>query len=75
MLLVLTTVEYTVKPMLNGYFQNDRKLPGFQSKKEGRYQESIQSSTKAEPGYQLENDNFIIRHHKREPTGQPFPSR
>ena len=28
-----------------------------------------------DPGYQLESDNFTIRHHKREPEGQPFPSR
>ena len=46
-----------------------------QSKKEGKDQESIQSSTKPDPGYQWESDNFTIRHHKREPRGQPFPSR
>ena len=45
------------------------------SKKEGRDQESIQSSTIPDPGYQWESDNFTIRHHKREPRGQPFPSR
>ena len=28
-----------------------------------------------DPGYQLESDTFTIRHHKREPRGQPFPSR
>ena len=28
-----------------------------------------------DPGNQLESDNFIIRHHKRESRGQPFPSR
>ena len=27
------------------------------------------------PGYQWESDNVTIRHHKREPRGQPFPSR
>ena len=44
-------------------------------KKEGKYQESIQSSTTPDPGYQWESDNLTIRHHKREPGGQPFPSR
>ena len=67
--------EYTVKPVLNGYSQNDRKLTGFQSKKEGKDQESIQSSTKPDSGYQLESDNFTIRHHRQESRGQYFPSR
>ena len=46
-----------------------------QSKKEGKDQELIQSSTTPVPGYQWESDNLTIRHHKREPRGQPFPSR
>ena len=46
-----------------------------ESKKKGKYQESIQSSTTPDPGYQWESDNFTIRHHKQEPRGQPFPSR
>ena len=46
-----------------------------QSKIEGKDQESIQSSTTPDSGYQWESDNFTIRHHKREPRGQPFPSR
>ena len=41
-------------------------------RKKGMYQESIQSSTTPVPGYQWESDNFKIRHHKREPRGQPF---
>ena len=45
------------------------------SKKEGKDQESIQSITTADPGYQRESDNFITRHHKLEPRSQPFPSR
>ena len=32
------------------------------SKKEGKGQESIQSSTTSDPGYQGESDNFTIRH-------------
>ena len=46
-----------------------------QSKKDGEDQESIQSSTTPDPGYQWESDNVTIRHHKRQPRGQPFPSR
>ena len=45
------------------------------SSKEGKDQESIQLSTTPDPGYQWESDNFTKRHHKREPRGQPFPSR
>ena len=37
------------------------------SKKEGKDQESIQSSTTPDPGYQWESDNVTIRHHKRKP--------
>ena len=47
----------------------------YKSKKDGKDQESIQSSTTPDPGYQWESDNVTIRHHKREPRGQPFPSR
>ena len=46
-----------------------------QSKKEDKDQESLQSSTTPDPGYQWESDNVTIRHHKREPRGQPFLSR
>ena len=45
------------------------------SKKEGKDQEMIQSSTTPDPGYQWESDHFTIRRHKREPRGQSFPSR
>ena len=38
-------------------------------------QESIQSSTTPDPGYQCESDKLTVRHHTREPRGQPFPSR
>ena len=38
-------------------------------------QESIQSSTTPNPGYQWESDKLTARHHKREPRGQPFRSR
>ena len=46
----------------------------FQSKKEGKDPELIQSSITPDTGYQWESDNVIIRHHKRKPRGQPFPS-
>ena len=49
-------------------------LLAFQSKKNGKGQESIQSGTTPDPEYQWESDNFTIRHHKREPINQPFPS-
>ena len=39
-------------------------------KKEGKDQESIQSKTTLDPGYQWERDNVTIRHHKQEPRGQ-----
>ena len=39
-----------------------------QSKKEGKDQKSINQAP-----YQWESDNITIRHHKREPGGQPFP--
>ena len=47
----------------------------YSSKKEGKDQKSIQSSTTPDPGVQWESDNVKIRHHKRESKGQPFPSR
>ena len=60
--------------MLNILFQicslTVAKLPfdenNFESKKEkkeGKDQESIQSSTTSDQGYQWESDNFTIRHH------------
>ena len=52
-----------------------KAIPGIQSKKEGKDQESIQTSTTPFPGYQWESDNFTIRHHKQESRGQPLPSR
>ena len=42
------------------------------SKKEGKDQESIQSSTAPDTVYQWESNKLTIRHHKREPRGQPF---
>ena len=44
-------------------------------RKKGKEQESIQSSTTFDPEYQWERNNFTTRHNKREPKGQPFPSR
>ena len=41
-----------------------------QSKKDGKDQESIQSSTTPDPGYKLESNKLLVRHHKREPRGQ-----
>ena len=41
-----------------------------QSKKDGQDQESIQSSTTPDPGYQWESNKLTVKHHKREPIGQ-----
>ena len=38
-------------------------------------QESIQSSTTPDLGYQWESVKLTVIHNKREPRGQPFPSR
>ena len=46
-----------------------------QCKKDGKDQESIQSSTTPGTRYKWESDNVIIRHDEREPRGQLFPSR
>ena len=45
------------------------------SKQGCKDQESIQSSTTPDPGYQWESDKLTVRHHKGEPRGHPFPSR
>ena len=37
-----------------------------QSKKDGKDQESIQSSTTPDPGYQWESNKLTVRHHRRE---------
>ena len=52
-----------------------RSITHQKSKKGCKDQESIQSSTTPDPGYQWESDKLTVRHHKREPGGQPFPSR
>ena len=41
-----------------------------QSKKDGKDQESIQSSTTPEPGYQWESNKLLVKNRKREPRGQ-----
>ena len=52
-----------------------RSVCPHKSKKGGKDQESIQSSTIPDLGYQWESDNVTIRYHKRGSRGQPFPSR
>ena len=47
----------------------------YESKQGCKDQESIQSSTTPDPGYQWESEKLTVRHNKREPSGQPFPSR
>ena len=41
-----------------------------QNKKDGKDQESIQSSTTPDPGYQWESNKLTVRHHKLELRGQ-----
>ena len=41
-----------------------------QSKKDGKDQESIQSSTTPDPGYQWERNKLTVRHHRRELRSQ-----
>ena len=41
-----------------------------QSKKDGKDQESIQSSTTPDPGYQWESSKLTVRHHRRELRSQ-----
>ena len=40
-----------------------------QDKQGYKDQESIQSSTTPDPGYQWESEKFTVRHHKGEPRG------
>ena len=41
-----------------------------QSKKDGKDQESIQSSTTLDPGYQWKSNKLTVRHHKQKLKGQ-----
>ena len=61
---------YPDEPQFNKTNSSDTE-----SKKGGKGQESIQSGTTPDPGYQWESDNFTVRHHKRESRSQPFLSR
>ena len=57
-----------LKPQISLRMQSD------QSKKEGKDQESIQSSTTPDPGYQWESDDVTIRHHNESQGVSPFPA-
>ena len=58
--------------MYSSYLSGENNI--FESKKEGKDQESIQSSTTPNTGYKCESNKLTIRHHKREPIGQLFPA-
>ena len=45
------------------------------SKKGGKVQESIQSSTTPDPEYHMGKWQKTMQHHKGEPRGQSFPGR
>ena len=51
--------------------QLKKQIPWVLKVKKGKDQESIQSSTTPDPGFQWKSDNFTIIHHNREPRGQP----
>ena len=65
-------VQNNTSTILNG-LSADQTF--FKSKQGCKDQESTQSSTTPDPGYQWESDKLTVRHHKREPRGQPFSSR
>ena len=73
------TVEATATTAINarnfGSYRIVKQRMLMQSKKDDKDQESIQSSTTPYPGYQWVSKKLTITHHKREPRGQPFPSR
>ena len=46
----------------------------YDSNKEGKDQESIQSRTTPDPGYQWESDNITIRHKNESTKVSPFPA-
>ena len=64
-----------VKEILDYSGYRKYKIKTIKSKWGCKDQESIQSSTTPDPGYQWESDKLTVRHHKPEPRGQPFPSR
>ena len=58
------------KPCLLDFPQNDIQT----SLLSYRDEQSIQSSTIPDPGYQWESDKLTVRHHKREQEVSPFPA-
>ena len=68
-------MAFIVLEMLCGIKFRLIRLFYYKSTKEGKDQESIQSSTTPDPRYPWESNKLTIRHNKREPRGQPFPSR
>ena len=60
----------SARKQINRHYTHEKR-----NQEKGKDQESIQSSTTPNPGYQWESGNPTIRHHKQEPRGQPFPSR
>ena len=65
----------TTTSVMHGLPSKTLLLQQAESKKGCKDQESIQSSTTPDPGYQWESNKLTVTHHKREPRGQPFPSR
>ena len=51
-----------------------KNIKPVQRKKDSKDQESIQSSTTPDPGYQWESDNVTIRHQKESQEVSPLPA-
>ena len=66
----LETTLSPVNAVLSGNLK--RTQNGLQCKEGCKDQESMQSSTTPDPGYQWKSDNFTVRHHKREQEVSPF---
>ena len=57
------------------FFNTDVVSCNNKNKKDGKYQESIQSSTTPDLGYHMGKWQNTIKRHKQEARGQSFPSR
>ena len=64
-----------IRSMTETFLWSELKISNDRCTKEGKDQESVQSNTTPDPGYQLESNKLTIGHHKRELRGQLFPSK
>ena len=71
----MTDIDLSAKVALNVKHSFPRNQRTNLSMKDSKAQESIQSSTTPVPGYQMVKLQYLNKHHKQEPRGQPFPFR